>query len=976
MTSFGRILRILVTASVVTVLLGPSVWADSTVDGAGLIFAAKVEGTVEGNPYFDPNSPYPHMQTRAADAVLGVSYGVVNWGGGFCTAGQQHRLGKWDDPDDDYERLGTWGVSDTWRSPFQPTRGLVRYDQDTFLALGGNYSVHNANGSRPPVLFQLEYRGDWFSTAPYTADQYADWLSFDSMYLLRASPQPPPQWGPRPQSTFLTPPGPADWTWTGCGTTGKLQIADAATISGSYAWNNDPNVNPTYDYITFSTPTNFRQVDNASNRDAGDLYKGSGYGADSPMIDLAVFYGWDENVVYTAQYEGRIYKLTGSKTLGYRRLAGQPAPGAQIGDGTYVTQSPEWFFPVIVGPTLPADVAAGGPTLGDYDDPNTPEVEPTGVSEVELFNADPNSPLDPIVSGRHYTGLAVDCGGRVYAVSERAVTLINVDPVVKYRGTQADVWNGAPGPYGPNRIETEQTVGDDTPPDPNDPNDPGNPIRGALFGDPWTTDVVVGDKVVLTSTDSGTSLPAQFLNVEFTILAIDPNGWFAKLDGDCGDSAANFDVNYTVYPPGKPPIPHPIFNPFRSWALVDVYQPDGTLDTTIDLNALTRPDGVSLGDYRYDGGCFHGVIVHGDVEVDPGLVYVSDPNAAGYDPNYPLDPLAGNATRLWIQCAGGDGNPDTDDGLDLVVVDVDIAPDGTVGGASFVGGIDDGDLPIGQFYQGLYETGFLPWDLWISFGDVEFDGQSNMAWMGGRGVNDNRYAGVSKDAIRQAVYGMVDESDPNSSNFGDGIVGIDAFSLDLNLYGFGTDFGMAFDNTPLSNSGGWPPPPPWWVLVDSEPDPNGSLPKTMNNVILCVFDRPIELPASGNPLVIRDMSNGCADVSNLFTYSIDPDDSTGCTLEAKENGDLLPDMTWYQVNSAAGWTPVEPFQFEVYTLEGDCDSSGRVTTADYSCIKAALGQRGDVRGDLNGSGRVTTADYSVVKANMGHRGPAKPAWCR
>jgi len=44
-------------------------------------------------------------------------------------------------------------------------------------------------------------------------------------------------------------------------------------------------------------------------------------------------------------------------------------------------------------------------------------------------------------------------------------------------------------------------------------------------------------------------------------------------------------------------------------------------------------------------------------------------------------------------------------------------------------------------------------------------------------------------------------------------------------------------------------------------------------------------------------------------------------------------------------------------------------------VKAALGQRGDVRADLNGSGRVTTADYSVVKANLGHRGVAKPALC-
>jgi hypothetical protein len=116
-------------------------------------------------------------------------------------------------------------------------------------------------------------------------------------------------------------------------------------------------------------------------------------------------------------------------------------------------------------------------------------------------------------------------------------------------------------------------------------------------------------------------------------------------------------------------------------------------------------------------------------------------------------------------------------------------------------------------------------------------------------------------------------------------------------------------------------------------------------------------------------------MSNMFTYTIDTDDPTGATLQAKENLTQLTDGHWYQVNSAPGWTDVVPFQFEVYTLVGDCLPSARVTTADYGCVKAALGQRGDVRADLDGSARVTTADYSVVKANLGHRGPAKPALC-
>ena len=175
---------------------------------------------------------------------------------------------------------------------------------------------------------------------------------------------------------------------------------------------------------------------------------------------------------------------------------------------------------------------------------------------------------------------------------------------------------------------------------------------------------------------------------------------------------------------------------------------------------------------------------------------------------------------------------------------------------------------------------------------------------------------------------------------------------------------------------------PLVTLVASEPSADGSLPKLRNNLILCTFDGPITLPDSGNPLVVTDITNGCVDVSASFAYTIDADDPNGTTLEARENTDpndpnsgALTNLTWYQVESAPGWACVAPFQFEVYTLVGDCMPSARVTTADYSCVKAALGQRGDVRADLNGSGRVTTADYSVVKATLGYRGPAKPALC-
>ncbi|HUW83276.1 MAG TPA: Calx-beta domain-containing protein, partial [Phycisphaerae bacterium] len=774
--------------------------AGQTTPGSGMIFVADSKDAVGNNPDFDTEYPYPHVSTRAGDAMLGVGYGVVNWNAGYCTAGQQARLAKWNDPNDDYEKLGTWEGGGSWTDITYAGRGLVRYDEDTYLVLCTQSNPENTNAASVPAVLQVEYYDDWFTSPPYTDDQYLDSVNYDSVYLLRAAPRPDAaQWGPQPQDTFLTPPGPCDWSWTGCGTVGKLQFADTATIGPSYAWDDDPNANPMYDYITFcSLGQNFQSVDNAWGpfRHDGDLYKDSrdvsGRAsedfADSSALELVAFYGETENVLYMTQYAGRIYKMVGAKNLGWRRRAGQAAPDTRLGDGTNITQTPNYFFPLYVGGSLyAADTSGGGPVIGDAiladpNDPNGPYVG-TAMTSVELFNAalpyDPNDPntLDPVVTDRHYTGLAVDCGGRVYAVSERIVNGNGDEPAAKFRGVQADVWNYAPGEYGLYRIEKASN----------------------LFGDPNTTPVAVGDTLVLTEG----SVDPSFLNVEFTIEAIDPGGVFAKLDGDCGDSEGAFNVSYTVYSPGASPIPDPNTNPFTSQALIDVYLPDGTLDTIIDLNTLVRPDGVSLGDYRYDGGNIHGVIIHGDVEIDPGLVY--DPN----DPNWPLDPLGEDVTRLWIYCAGGDEDPSTDDGLDLVVVDVSIAANGTVAGASFVGGIDDGDIDIGMFHQGDYTRGFNPWDKWIAFSELEFDGASNLVAIGGRGMDGNRYAGVTAASVKEAVARMLGEAagDPNDPN-NDAIVGINGFNMDMDIYGFKTAYGFAFADSPLWNNGSKTVPPP------------------------------------------------------------------------------------------------------------------------------------------------------------------------
>jgi len=243
-------------------------------------------------------------------------------------------------------------------------------------------------------------------------------------------------------------------------------------------------------------------------------------------------------------------------------------------------------------------------------------------------------------------------------------------------------------------------------------------------------------------------------------------------------------------------------------------------------------------------------------------------------------------------------------------------------------------------------------------------------------ADPNRYA--IDDEIEydgDGVLRTVTAVDPNSGqvSFDDPLAAPSEPNAPIGNYGWGDMDGddRIFDYTVDMGVDEFTPA----QLMTTEPPADGSLPKTQNNLILCVFDDSITLPASGNPLVIQDMSNGCADVSNLFTYTIDTDDPNGCTLQAKENLIQLTDGHWYQIDSAPGWATVVPFQFEVYMLIGDCLPTGRVTPADYSCVKLAMTVRGDVRADLNGNGRVSAADYSVVKANLTHRGPVKPALC-
>ena len=158
-------------------------------------------------------------------------------------------------------------------------------------------------------------------------------------------------------------------------------------------------------------------------------------------------------------------------------------------------------------------------------------------------------------------------------------------------------------------------------------------------------------------------------------------------------------------------------------------------------------------------------------------------------------------------------------------------------------------------------------------------------------------------------------------------------------------------------------------LLSSEPPADGTLPKTQNNVIKLVFADAITLPG-GNPLVIVQMGGG-PDLSSGFSYQIDPDDPSGATLKAVEQGTQLVNETWYNVTPAAG-LGAQAFSLDVCTLTGDANNSSRVTTGDYGEVKIYMGVHTDDRYDLDGSGRVTTADYGVVRDNMGRRAPTKP----
>ena len=423
---------------------------------------------------------------------------------------------------------------------------------------------------------------------------------------------------------------------------------------------------------------------------------------------------------------------------------------------------------------------------------------------------------------------------------------------------------------------------------------------------------------------------------------------------DAGDSyGLLIQDTYDVFAPGSAN--------WQSEALLDIFQADGTLDTTVDLNTLLRPDGTTMGGSITSGGLVSGFMVGGDVEIAPNLVYEVTP-----DPD---------VTRLWI-C--GVTDPDASDGLDLLVVDVTVDGDGLVSDVSYLGAIDDPDLVGGDWYTGDFNvSGFQPFNMWVTYNDLEFDAAGNAVVMGGRAGNDNRYMAMAAADVFLAVGNMIQEAGLSE----DAVVGAGARYLDMNYFGLGTDFGLAFDNSaegleglPLRNYGAGPPAAAP-ELLSSHPGMDGTLPRTQNNEIELVFDGP---PGAGVDIV----ACGGASVSAGFTFTV-----VGNTLYCKENGVQLTDLTWYSVTPNAT-TGAQPFQVDLCTVRGDADDSGQVLAFDYFQVKnnmfySPVHMSDDCsavppktvhcgRADLDGSGQVLAFDYFVVKNNMFHAKPVKP----
>ena len=469
------------------------------------------------------------------------------------------------------------------------------------------------------------------------------------------------------------------------------------------------------------------------------------------------------------------------------------------------------------------------------------------------------------------------------------------------------------------------------------------------------SNVAYGDLVKL-GWDGDPNLP-NWGSGDYTIRGVSTKQ--LDLDRDAGDSySLLISDTYDVFAPGSAN--------WQSEALLDIFQPGGGTPTTVDLNTLVRPDGQTMGGVMISGdGAVSGFMVGGDVEIAPNLVYEVTPPE--------------NVTRLWI-CGVGNpsADPATEDGLDLLVVDVEVDVGGAVVDTRYLGGIDDADLVGGNWYgRGDYNVdGFEPMSMWVQYNDIEFDASGNAVYVGGRGDQDNRYIGMADADVLLAVGNMILEAGLSEN----AVVGTGARYLDMNYFGFHTDFGVAFDNSaegleglPLRNYGSayQTVPPP--ELQSSDPPMDTTLCKIKNNCVWLTFDTAPVL-TGGNELLVRTIGTTMGpDLGGLFTCSIDlAFDASGKTLKAKENAVQLVNTTWYRFEP--NLLVAVPFAVDLCTLYGNANNDTLTFTTDYGAVKPFIPTfNTDIRQDINGDGLVFTTDYGVIKPFIPTFKPGKPA---
>ena len=184
----------------VSIAVASAVPAMAQVDmTSGIMVASNVPAPDAGFHFLRIDGPW---KTQAVDVRHGVSYGLINWSDApsshnppiwarTCTAGERWRLADESELTPDYyERLGHWSKGEG-SDPFKYTRGICRYDADTFITLSTQEGhIDNYNGVRPPALFQVEYRADWYLGDDMPTDNQWMWFGSDMNNQLQAAQAP------------------------------------------------------------------------------------------------------------------------------------------------------------------------------------------------------------------------------------------------------------------------------------------------------------------------------------------------------------------------------------------------------------------------------------------------------------------------------------------------------------------------------------------------------------------------------------------------------------------------------------------------------------------------------------------------------------------------------------------------------------------------------------------------------------------